>query len=117
MSGSGEQELPSEVLGVLRGVGEEAWPTYTKLGDWTRRRYVRPNGGGKGVRRTWPPDELLILRKMVQCVDAGFTADRAAVIARQAVEDGAVEVVVQLSSDEQVVMWWESTLTQSSNPG
>jgi hypothetical protein len=64
---------------VLRRTG----CTYRQLDHWTRRGWLHPTGGGGfGLRRAWPEEEIRVARTMRRLVDVGLIPAAAAVVAR-----------------------------------
>jgi DNA-binding transcriptional MerR regulator len=58
--------------------------SYRRLDFWTRSGYLRPNNPmpGTGTSRDYPPDEVVVARRMARLVDAGIAIPIAARIAR-----------------------------------
>lgn len=62
--------------------------TYRQLDHWTRQGWLRAENAtpGSGHARVWPPEELMVAGLMRRLTLAGFSASRAAAMARDAVE-------------------------------
>lgn len=77
--------------------------TYRQLDYWTRVGYLRTVAEptpGSGRRRTWPPEELAVARRMGRLIRAGFEVDAAALTARQGSHKIAPGIHVIIVDDE-----------------
>lgn len=65
--------------------------SFRRLDLWIRAGYLRPSGAGNGTgsRRTFPAAEQAVAAIMLRLTAAGLTLDRAAEIARRAVDEAA----------------------------
>lgn len=62
---------------------ELAGASYRQLDYWTRKGYLKVEGGGTGVHRDWPAKEVKIASLIKLLIDGGFEVDSAAGIARK----------------------------------
>ena len=61
--------------------------SYRQLDFWVRQGYLKPtHGGGSGVPREWPEEEVRVAEAMARLVAAGFRPAVAAKVARGEVE-------------------------------
>lgn len=58
--------------------------SYRQIDYWCRAGYLRPTNpdSGSGRHRTFPPDELAVVARMVRLIRAGLTPAAAARVAR-----------------------------------
>lgn len=79
---------------IPKGAGElPAGLTYRQLDYWSTRGYLRVGSPGSGRPRSYPESERQVAIWMFRLIQAGFTTQAAAEIARQHVEEALVTLL------------------------